>query len=401
MVYDASASLPASASVSPSVSIAACVSKGEAGLARGPPRSPAPPGPRPCRRGAGRRARPGSAPDRRCAGARACSAGSTARDVAEANVVAQDEDDRRAERRHARPGVRATSRRSSAGCSPPRAWLSKKPAAARAWRLSWRPCRSCASLSRRARGRAGARGGAGGGHALPARVRAGRSRRDRPVRPGAPAHGRAQVRGGLPKLGREASASRRAAARCLNLAECYEHTGQTASAWVAWKDAAARANAAGKADVEKRAQSKAAALEPNLARLTVAVDADSDVPGLEVKNDGVAVGHAEFGVRPAGRPRQPPRCRHMAPSKKPFSAKADVAAKQTDARILVHLESEPEAVAPPPPPPGGDRPPPPLPPPPPPGGETSGASGSGAADDRHRRRRRGARRASASARRSA
>src|ERR1700689_2965643 len=59
----------------------------------------------------------------------------------------------------------------------------------------------------------------------------------------------------------------------LNLADCYEHTGQTASAWVAWKDVASRANAAGKADVEKRALTKAAALEPALAKLTIAVDA--------------------------------------------------------------------------------------------------------------------------------
>jgi hypothetical protein len=46
----------------------------------------------------------------------------------------------------------------------------------------------------------------------------------------------------------------------LNLADCYEHTGQTASAWVSWKDVAARASAAGKADVEKRALARAAAL---------------------------------------------------------------------------------------------------------------------------------------------
>src|SRR5579884_2436455 len=68
----------------------------------------------------------------------------------------------------------------------------------------------------------------------------------------------------------------------LNLADCYEHTGQTASAWAAWKDAAARANAAGKADVEKRALARAAALEPNLAKLAISVDTASDVPGLQV-----------------------------------------------------------------------------------------------------------------------
>src|SRR5579884_3778192 len=82
----------------------------------------------------------------------------------------------------------------------------------------------------------------------------------------------------------------------LNLAECYEHTGQTASAWAAWKDAAARANAAGKANVEKSALARAAALEPKLARLTIAVSPDSDVPGVQVKRDGIPVGRGEFGV---------------------------------------------------------------------------------------------------------
>jgi hypothetical protein len=150
----------------------------------------------------------------------------------------------------------------------------------------------------------------------------------------------------------------------INLADCYEHTGQTASAWVAWKDAAARANAAGKADVEKRALSKAAALEPTLSRLTVSVDSASDVAGLEIKNDGVAVGHAELGVALPVDPGS-----HLveatAPKKKPFSTKVDVAAKQTDAKVTVTLEDEPEAVAPPPPVTPGTGPTTPPPPPPP------------------------------------
>jgi hypothetical protein len=135
----------------------------------------------------------------------------------------------------------------------------------------------------------------------------------------------------------------------LNLADCYEHTGQTASAWVAWKDAASRANAAGKGDVEKRALAKAAALEPSLAKLTIAVAAGSDVPGLDVKRDGVAVGHTEFGL---GIPVDPGA--HVidaaAPGKKAFSMRVDVAAKQTDARVTVTLEDAPEALAPPAPP---------------------------------------------------
>jgi hypothetical protein len=132
----------------------------------------------------------------------------------------------------------------------------------------------------------------------------------------------------------------------INLAGCYEQTGQTASAWVAWKDAAARANAAGKADAEKSALAHAAALEPSLAKLTVAVAAGSDVPGLVVKRDGAAVGHAEFGMPIPVDPGS-----HVveatAPTKKAFSAKVDVAAKQTDARVSVALVDDPAAVAPP------------------------------------------------------
>jgi hypothetical protein len=133
----------------------------------------------------------------------------------------------------------------------------------------------------------------------------------------------------------------------LNLADCYEHTGQTASAWAAWKDVASRANAAGKGDVEKRALAKAAALEPTLAKLTIAVDAGSDVEGLDVKRDGVAVGHAAFGTAIPVDPGA-----HVveatAPKKKTFTAKVEVAPRQTDARVTVALEDEPQAVAPPP-----------------------------------------------------
>lgn len=132
----------------------------------------------------------------------------------------------------------------------------------------------------------------------------------------------------------------------LNLADCYEHTGQTASAWVAWKDAAARANAAGKADMEKLALSKAAALEPMLPRLTIAVDAGSNAAGLEVRRDGVVVGQPEFGLAipvDAGS--------HLveatAPRKKVFSARIDVQAQQTDARVTVRLEDEAVRVTPP------------------------------------------------------
>jgi hypothetical protein len=138
----------------------------------------------------------------------------------------------------------------------------------------------------------------------------------------------------------------------LNLAACYERTGQTASAWVAWKNAAARANAAGKVDVENRALARAAALEPSLARLTIAVASESDVPGLEVKRDGVGVGRVEYGVAIPVDPGT-----HVieaaAPKRRPWSVEVEVGPKQPDARVTVTLVAEaapPPAEAPPPPP---------------------------------------------------
>jgi hypothetical protein len=130
----------------------------------------------------------------------------------------------------------------------------------------------------------------------------------------------------------------------INLAECYEHTDQTASAWVAWRDAAARADAAGKADAEKRALARAAALEPTLSKLTIALGPTSDVPGLAITRDGIDVGRAEFGVAiPVDPGHHVVEAR--APEKKPWSSSIDVAARQTEARVTVTLEDEPKPVA--------------------------------------------------------
>jgi hypothetical protein len=138
----------------------------------------------------------------------------------------------------------------------------------------------------------------------------------------------------------------------LNLAECYERNGQTASAWAAWQGAAARANAAGKASAEKSALARAAALEPSLGKLTIALAPGSDVPGLAIKRDGVPFDRGALGSAlpiDAGS--------HVieatAPEKKPWSATVSVADRQTDARVTVTLEDEPHAVAPPPPPSAG------------------------------------------------
>jgi hypothetical protein len=131
----------------------------------------------------------------------------------------------------------------------------------------------------------------------------------------------------------------------INLADCYEHAGQTASAWGAWKDVAARANAAGKADVEQNAVRHANELEASLAKVTVTVTNESDVPGLAVKRDGIAVGHAEFGLPIPVDPGDHV-VEAIAPGKKAWSAHVQVAAKQTDAHVTVLLVNDDAAATP-------------------------------------------------------
>lgn len=81
----------------------------------------------------------------------------------------------------------------------------------------------------------------------------------------------------------------------LALALCYERAGKLASAWVAYTDAAARAKREGRTDRERGAQARARELEPQLAKLTIEVEAP-DTPGLEVIRDGVRLGPAALGT---------------------------------------------------------------------------------------------------------
>src|SRR5262249_5643835 len=80
----------------------------------------------------------------------------------------------------------------------------------------------------------------------------------------------------------------------LNLANCWEKLGRTASAWATYREAESAANAARRADYLAAAQRHAEALAPKLARLTVVVT--KSVDGLKVKRDGVGVESAEWGV---------------------------------------------------------------------------------------------------------
>ena len=80
----------------------------------------------------------------------------------------------------------------------------------------------------------------------------------------------------------------------FNLADCLEHLGKKASAWSNFLDVASAAKAAGQTARANVARTRATALEPKIARLTITVA--SPAPGLELKNDGVTVERPIWGT---------------------------------------------------------------------------------------------------------
>jgi hypothetical protein len=72
----------------------------------------------------------------------------------------------------------------------------------------------------------------------------------------------------------------------LNLADCHEKRGQTASAWLAFKEAARAALDRNRHDWVRLAEKRAAGLEPRLSRLTIFVPEESKVEGLQLFVDG-------------------------------------------------------------------------------------------------------------------
>jgi serine/threonine-protein kinase len=127
----------------------------------------------------------------------------------------------------------------------------------------------------------------------------------------------------------------------LNLGQCYEKNGQTASAWVTFKDAAAAAELKHRADWSARARERATALEPLLSKLTIDVPADERAIGIQVRRDGVEVGMAEWG---APIPIDPGdhAIEASAPAKKRWTTTAHVGPKADQTHVAVPLlEDEP------------------------------------------------------------
>jgi serine/threonine-protein kinase len=129
----------------------------------------------------------------------------------------------------------------------------------------------------------------------------------------------------------------------FNLADCWEHVGRTASAWSRFLDAASAAKNAGQAGREKVARDRAAALEPHLSRLTIAVAVAP--PGLEVHDGGRSVAASLFGtaipVDPGAH-----TIEAKAPGKKPWQGVVQVAAGGGSVSVTVPpLATDDTAVA--------------------------------------------------------
>lgn len=86
----------------------------------------------------------------------------------------------------------------------------------------------------------------------------------------------------------------RGAGTLIHLGDCYEKNKQLASAWATYREATSAAQALGRAEWEKLAKERAAALEPKLAKLVVKVP--KDTPKMSVTRDGVEVARASWNV---------------------------------------------------------------------------------------------------------
>jgi serine/threonine-protein kinase len=83
----------------------------------------------------------------------------------------------------------------------------------------------------------------------------------------------------------------------LALAMCHEADGKLASAWAEFVSVEARARNEGRTDREKVARTRAQALRPRLSTLEIRVpDAVAQLPGLEIRRDGVELGRGAWNV---------------------------------------------------------------------------------------------------------
>ena len=82
----------------------------------------------------------------------------------------------------------------------------------------------------------------------------------------------------------------------LNLGECHERQGKTASAWAEYRDAAGLARGRGESERQAFADRRAAVLKSKLSKLVVQIAYRQLPPAFELRRDGVILDAASVGV---------------------------------------------------------------------------------------------------------
>ena len=82
----------------------------------------------------------------------------------------------------------------------------------------------------------------------------------------------------------------------MNLADCYEKQGKTASAWAKWQASLDIARKRGERRKTKVAAKRVAKLEPQLSYLTILAPEAASTPGLMITRDGAVMGRARLGT---------------------------------------------------------------------------------------------------------
>ena len=121
----------------------------------------------------------------------------------------------------------------------------------------------------------------------------------------------------------------------LNLADCYEKIGKTASAWAQYREAIPLARAAGSSERETLASERSKALESRLSTLTIrAMGGDSGGAALDVRRDGVSVDAAELST-PIPVDPGTHEVTASGPGQKPWSTKVEVG--KDSAQVVVDI----------------------------------------------------------------
>ena len=131
----------------------------------------------------------------------------------------------------------------------------------------------------------------------------------------------------------------------LYLAECYEKSGRTASAWALFREASSWAQAAGQSDRAEAGKRRAERLEKTLSHVTIRVVATGRADGLELKDNGAPVHPSVWGVSIPVDPGVH-KVEARAKGHKSWSGEVTVADRGGSAEIEVPpLEPLPQAVA--------------------------------------------------------